>query len=121
MRRKISMRPWLSACLVLLSSPALGQENPIIGTWCAVDVGETLYILADGIGFNEHTVCDAENPPADGDYATQISCRNVYVADGEVVEAFAETMAFHAELTSSDALLVTLRNETEQVAFGRCD
>lgn len=59
--------------LCLLAGPARAD---LTGTWCA---DQTIQIDATGVGFNEHTICNWDAPPAaTGGVALTLTCRNVY-------------------------------------------
>jgi hypothetical protein len=61
--------------------PAFAQPDAYLGARCSPQ--EVIYIEADGIGFNDHTICDWVDGPAVKTYSMQgmIACRNVYVLD----------------------------------------
>jgi len=103
--------------------PAVAQEAPLAGNWCAPEDAQIMFIEATTIGFNEHTICT----PGDADALTgaridtQLDCKNIYFNNGKAVEAFPEAVDMTAELTKEGALLVTLRDDPEPVLWKRCD
>ena len=64
-----------------VSSPALADITPFLGTHCG-EV-EMIHLEATGGGFNEHTICDYVGEPRIKSRSVEIAmaCRNVYVLD----------------------------------------
>ncbi len=116
------MQRWRNATALLLAvagAPALAQDSPFAGAWCAAN-GEVMYVEADSIGFNEHTVCDLPVAlPESGVLQADIACANIYMNGDEVVRAFEKTVTLRAEPTA-DGLMVTL-DDAEPALWQRCD
>lgn len=109
-------------CLTLVAEPVLAQTASVIGTWCEVGGGETIYLEEHGIGFNEHTLCIGADPLTGvQNYQTVLSCKNIYFVDGEAVEAFEQSRLFSASLSPEDQLQVTLDDQSTPRAFARCE
>ena len=71
----------LSTAGIICSSFAIADIAPYLGTRCSD--AEDIHIEVDGIGFNEHTICDWTNGPTlkPRSMHGMIECRNVYVLD----------------------------------------
>jgi len=69
---------------ISVSSPALADIAPFLGTHCGAN--EMIHIEATGGGFNEHTICDYVADPhiKSRSIEVQMACRNVRVLDVSV-------------------------------------
>ena len=116
------MRHWREGTgmlLAVLAGPALAQDNPFAGSWCA-ESGEIMYVEPGSIGFNEHTVCDLPvDLPESGALVAELACANIYFNDGEAVRAFERSLALQAELTP-EGLMLSLDQE-QPALWTRCN
>ena len=71
----------LHVIIAALATPALAQSDPFLGTRCSEN--ETIYVETNGLGFNEHTICDWIGGPTIKSYSVHgtIACQNVYIVD----------------------------------------
>lgn len=118
----------IGASLALLLS---GGANAGVAEWWCSET-QMMSIRWDGIGFNEHTLCDVDNLPvsfgADGTWTSAASCRNVYViaASGDTPETIQEvpidglTQVTLREATADAWILTTDLTDTED-RFRPCD
>ncbi len=111
------------AILLLILVPVYGstQDNSVLGIWCSIETGETIYLDEFGIGFNEHTICDSQFLPSDTrTFRSYIFCKNVYDLDGEIVETGHATLAFAVELESENSLSVSFSGDVPTTQYARC-
>lgn len=64
-----------------LAGPALALPDIYLGARCSDQA--VIYIEADSLGFNDHTICDWVDGPVVKSHSIHgtIDCRNVYVLD----------------------------------------
>jgi hypothetical protein len=65
----------------LFAGPVMAQPDPYLGARCSLN--ETIYVEADGSGFNDHTVCEWVTIPTVKSYSLHgtIACQTIYVLD----------------------------------------
>ena len=121
------------AASIVIAAPV--SADPLWGEWCRIndaDMHETMYIDSVAIGFNEHTICDVDVPPAlsDAAYASAMACRNVHVI-GDLLEEGADPLTTHEtplpdiasvsiRLIGADRAALRLNNMQRYEVFDRC-
>lgn len=118
-----------AAVAVMFLKPWQAQANPVHGEWCTQS--ERMYIDAQGIGFNEHTLCTTETPVVlDGTdtWTGGITCANVYVTavndDGSIEThdmPLPELTGITLHLVGAEELNVIMGGEGTVIPYSRCD
>jgi hypothetical protein len=131
MRDGIRLTSTVCGLISAILIPAVGNAgaDSFNGSWC--DAETRLYVAADRIGFNDHTLCTSAVPvvaDAAGQWSGAIQCTNVYVtsvADDGTVETFEMPMPELDTLTlipiSGARLQVRVGAADAGRAFSRCD
>lgn len=108
------------ACLGATACAAAAGDLWIEGAWCAEN-GERMFVTAEAMGFNEHTVCDWDRPPTDQtEYSARLACKNIYLNGEEIVEAFHRNVALTVRRLSEEDLEVAVDAGPARV-FSRCE
>ena len=120
----LSKHFYLFFCVALAGvgiGDALAKETKMQGMWCSLDEKETLYINSDSIGFNEHTMCNLDDPLPEGAHIKlPLTCANIYIHGNEIIKAFEETKMFEAFYTTPNQLKIFLGDETDPIVYSRC-
>ena len=86
------MKTGVSIALICAATPCFAQPDSYLGTRCSAQ--EDIHIEPDGIGFNEHTICDWIAGPTVKTYSLHgvIACENVYILDASTDPVTTETL-----------------------------
>lgn len=109
------------ALLTALVTPSVASAGWADGDWCATD-GERLVIDGDGLGFNEHTICEwSDGAPQGNALDATALCANLHADGAGGWVRMGEKMArLQADRGVADVITVTVENG-EPVDFSRCD
>jgi hypothetical protein len=107
------------AALALMATPASASLDRLGGEWCDEAGDERMVVDKNGIGFNEHTVCELQESRPEGEaLKLKARCANVYPNGDEVVRMDERVVQVEA---GPDRSFVEVRVEgAEPVIFRRC-
>ncbi|MBO6604208.1 MULTISPECIES: hypothetical protein [Paracoccaceae] len=116
------------AAAICAGAPVLA--NPFEGEWCH-PVGAIMFLEAQQLGFNDHTICSIENtvtPEPNADWTSPITCRHVYIRginpDGSM-ERLETPMHRPSTITlrpvAPDQIAVDLGSAAPPAIYHRCE
>jgi hypothetical protein len=109
------------APLLAVAAHAAASDNWLDGEWCDAGSGERLIIEADGIGFNEHTICAwTDGRPKQDAFDVTVSCANVYPNGDETVRMDEKMVRLEADKAVPATIFVSVEGG-EPMPFDRCD